>query len=84
MTPITNVRELVIIVRGPLATAYCCPYCHYTRLVKKGVYGRAAGMGRGYGLSQGSTNHAAIVAHMKASHAGMLASGVHPDRIPRA
>lgn len=71
-----NVRNLVKIVRGPLATVYCCPYCNFTTRTPKGRFiGGGVGQGRGYGLRMGSINQAAVVAHIKEVHADKL-----PDR----
>lgn len=77
--PITNIRKLVQIGRGPLATVYRCPYCGFTTRTSKGIPGGLrGGVGRGYGLSQGSLNHSAVVNHIKAEHADKLAAGVKP------
>ena len=68
-----NVRALVVVARGPLATVYCCPFCRYVERVPKGrQLGGGAGQGRGYGLRQGSIKQAAVVAHIKAAHADKL------------
>jgi hypothetical protein len=73
MDAITNVRDLVKRVSGPLATVYCCPFCTFhTRTPKGRVLGGGMGQGRGYGLAQGSRNQAAVVAHIKAAHADKL------------
>lgn len=80
---ITNVRKLVQIGRGPLATAYCCPYCAFKAVTRKGPRGLAGGGGRGYGLAQGSINHSAVVNHIKAEHADKLAAG-EPGKKPKS
>lgn len=68
-----NVRELVQVGRGPLATAYCCPYCDFKRVTRKVTGTILQGqVGRGYGLAMGSMNHAAVVNHIKAEHADKL------------
>jgi hypothetical protein len=67
-----NVRELVVVARGPLATAYCCPYCRFTAVVRKGFPGGLGGGGRGSGFRNGSINHAAVVNHIKAEHQEQL------------
>jgi len=76
MTAITNVRELVQVGRGPMVTAYCCPYCTFKRVTRKVTGTILQGrVGRGYGLAQGSINHSAVVAHIKEKHADKLAAG---------
>lgn len=63
-----NVRELVRVHRGPLATVYCCPYCRFHSTVPKVAAFRPGTVGRGYGLAEGSRAQAATVAHIKAEH----------------
>lgn len=70
---ITNVRALVQIGRGPLATAYRCPYCGHCVTIRKGTLA-TRGAGRGAGLANGSRAHSAVTNHIKAVHGDKLAA----------
>lgn len=63
-------RRLVIKLKGPLGTAYRCPFCTYTLRFKCGV----RGVGRGYGLRNGGALHSKMGAHIRAEHPAELAA----------
>ena len=51
-------------VSGPMASVRCCVICGHIEKFPKGVQG----VGRGYGLAQGSKSQGRMIQHIKAEH----------------
>jgi len=60
-----NFRKHVRVARGPLGSAYCCSFCSFASYARKGW----PGVGRGWGLAQGSKAHSRTANHIKEKHA---------------